>query len=332
MRRSTVIAASVLALVIVGLFGWRATADRGTTELSADFESSVGLYTGSDVQVLGVPVGTVTDVAASESGVKVTMKLDRDVEVAADTDAVIVAPTLVSDRFVQLTKPYTQGQALKAGAKIPRERTAVPVEIDQLYASLTAVGEELGPNGLNKDGALGSLLTTAQRNLQGQGTKINQLLDDLGQASGTLADSGDDLFATVTNVKEFTDMLAANDTSVASVNRQLAEVSDYLADDSDDLAAAVQNMGEALAIVDDFIRDNRGDLTTSVEKLQAPTRVLVDQKKALEEAVRTIPLVLQNFLRAYDSDGKALTGRGNLNEASIWSEGDAPTLLPGVDQ
>ena len=117
------------------------------------------------------------------------------------------------------------------------------------------------------------------------------------------------------------------------MNRQFAEVNDYLADSSGDLAGAIDNLGEALALVDDFIRDNRGALRTSVENLQGPTRVLVNQREALEETVRLVPLVLQNFLRAYDPDLKALTGRGNLNEASIWKDGgDAPALLPEVNR
>jgi ABC-type transporter Mla subunit MlaD len=291
MRRRTLVLALVAALAVVGLVGWRAAADRDRTTVKAVFESSVGLYVGSDVQMLGVPVGKVTAVDPGPAGVAVTMRLDRGQEAAADTAAVIVAPTLVSDRFVQLTKPHVEGPALEDGAVLPIERTAVPVEIDDLYASLTDASEKLGPDGANRDGALSRFLEVADRNLRGQGTKINQLIGDFGDASGTLADS------------------------------------------SGDLAAAIDNLGSALALVDDFIRDNRGALRTSVEKLQGPTRVLVNQRAQLEETVRLVPLVLQNFLRAYDPRREALTGRGNLNEASIWAPGgDAPTLLPETNR
>ncbi len=333
MRRRSLVLAVVVALAVVATVGWRATADRDRTTVKAVFESSVGLYVGSDVQMLGVPVGKVTGVDPGPAGVTVTMRLDHGEAAADDTAAVIVAPTLVSDRFVQLTRPWVSGPELPDGAVLPIDRTAVPVEIDDLYASLTDVSEKLGPDGANRDGALSRFLDVADRNLRGQGTKINQLISDFGDASGTLADSSDDLFATIGNVKEFNDMLVENDTSVANVNRQFAEVNDYLADSSGDLAAAIDNLGQALAIVDDFIRDNRGALRTSVENLQGPTRVLVNQRQALEETVRLVPLVLQNFLRAYDPQRKALTGRGNLNEASIWAPGgDAPTLLPGTNR
>ena len=56
---------------------WRSSTGGGT-EVDALFESTVGLYPGSDVQVLGVKVGTVTDGRARRRPVvRVSMKLDR---------------------------------------------------------------------------------------------------------------------------------------------------------------------------------------------------------------------------------------------------------------
>lgn len=311
------------------------------TQVEALFESTIGLYPGSDVQVLGVPVGTVTDVEPQGDVVKVSMEIDPGEEIGAGTGAVIVAPTLVSDRFVQLTEPYDGGAKLESGDEIPRERTAVPVEIDDLYRSLNNVGQELGPNGANKHGALSDLLEVASANLKGQGKNLNTMIAEFSKATATLSNLDTDFFGTVANLKTFNDMLVANDRTVGKVNKQFADVTDYLAEDSDDLTAAVTNLSEALVILDDFIRDNRGNLKNSVKQLTGPTKVLVKQKKSLEESVRLIPLLLQNFVRAYDPRSNTLEGRGNLNELTLWSKNglnaqtstDAPpNLLPGVEE
>lgn len=336
--RQAVGGAVLVLLVVAGFLAWRSASQRGT-EVDALFESTVGLYKGSEVQVLGVKVGTVTKVDPQGPVVRVSMKLEHGQRVGADTAAVLVAPTLVSDRYVQLTKPDTGGPRLKDGATIPRSRTAVPVEIDDLYSSLTDIATKLGPDGANSKGALSDLLDVAARNLDGNGAGINRTIDEFGKATGTLADTSDDLFATISNFKEFNDMLVANDTSVAAVNRQFAAVTDYLADDREDLADAITNLGDALAIVDDFIDDNRDHLKTSVDNLLGPTQVLVKQKESLEESVRLVPVVLQNFLRAYNPQQNTLDGRGNLNEVSIWSDGGLtgktsasapPVLIPGA--
>lgn len=342
MSRRAITRSAVLAVAVIAVFfGYRAVFGGGGTEFAANFDSTVGLYSGSEVQVLGVRVGTVTSVKPQGDHVKVTMRLKKGQDVAADTKAVIVAPTLVSDRFVQLTSPYVGGAKLASGTVLDIKRTAVPVEIDDLYSSLIDAGDKLGPNGANKNGALSDLLDVAAKNLKGQGTGLNQVVNEFGKATGTLADSGDDFFATVSNFKEFNDMLVANDTGVANVNRQFAAVTNYLAEDRHDLSDAVSNLGDAMAILDDFINDNRDNLKHSVDNLIGPTQTLVRQKDSLEEAVRTIPLALQNFLRAYNPGEGTLDGRGNLNEATIWSTTNGlsartskkapPVLLPGVE-
>lgn len=331
----------VVALLVTSLLAWREIRSRQGTEFTALFDSAVALYPGSDVQILGVPVGKVTSVDAKDDGVRVTMKLDRGQQASADTSAVIVAPTLVSDRYVQLTTPLDGGKALASGTVLPKDRTAVPVEIDDLYRSLNDMGQKLGPNGVNRDGALSDLLEVAADNLDGQGKGLNQMITEFGKAISTLSDIDEDFFATVSNLKDFNDMLVANDQGVSDVNRQFAAVTNYLAEDREDLADAVANLGDALGVLDGFIKDNRGNLQTSVENLVGPTQTLVKQKGSLEEAVRLIPLALQNFLNAYNPATKTLDGRGNLNEVSLWSTNGLsaqtsatapPVLIPGLGE
>lgn len=333
--------AIVLGLALVAGVGWWLLRPDHGVEFEARFSSTVGLYPGSSVQVLGVPVGHVTDVIPDGGDVRVKMELDAGQKVSAATAAVIVAPTLVSDRFVQLTVPYTSGSTpLANGAVIPEDRTAVPVEIDQLYKSIKSVSDALGPKGANKHGALSRMLKVAAKNLGGNGHHLNRMLREFGKASATLADTGDDFFATIANLASFTKMLNANDDQINQVNKRFASVSSYLAADRTDLASAVDQLGKALAVVQGFIKDNRAHLESSVRKLLGPTKVLTKEKKSLEESVKVIPLALQNFLNAYDPANGTVDGRGNLNELTLWSKNGLsartsksapPTLLPGTD-
>lgn len=333
--RWTAVAAGLVLLVAAAVVGVRLL--RPGTELTADFDSAVGLYPGSDVQVLGVPVGTVTEVTPVGGKVRVTMRLDEGRKAARGTGAVIVAPTLVSDRYVQLTTPWVRGPALADGDRIAT--TAVPVEIDEMYESLADVGEALGPNGANRNGALSDLLDTIAENLDGQGASINTMLRDFAKASATVSGVDDDFFATVENLDTLNQTLLDHDQGVAGANQQLAVVSEYLAEDRGNLTSAITELGKALALLEGFVKENRGALKRSVDALRGPSQVLVNQKAALAEAVRTIPLALQNFLNTYDPASNTLQGRGNLNELTLWSDDgksartsdDAPPLLlPGL--
>ena len=74
---------------------------------------------GPIVRVLGIPIGNVTDVVPEGDRVRVDMVIDDAYDVPADADAVVLAPSLVSDRYVQFSPVYDGGAKMKDGAKVP---------------------------------------------------------------------------------------------------------------------------------------------------------------------------------------------------------------------
>ncbi len=309
----------VVLVVVLGGFFWYLHKHDSGTHFSADFSGTVGLYPGNDVRELGVKVGKVTSVKAHGTDVVVGMQLDSGRSAAAGTGAVILSPSLVSDRYVQLTQLWTGGPKLAEHAVIPETMTATPVELDQLQSSLTKFAEALGPNGANKNGAFSDLLNTAAANLKGNGKQFNTTINQLSLASQTLANSSGDLFSTVTNLKTFTATLQASDTSVSSLNTQLAQVSAVLASDRQSFNAAINDLSGALGMVQTFIQNNRAALTQDVGQLASVTRSLAAEKASIAQALATAPQALQNVLNAYDPSSNTLDGRGDLNEISIWA-------------
>lgn len=290
------------------------------------FDHAVGVYAGSELRVLGVKVGSVRSVHPEGAKVRVELRLDRGVKVPAEASAVVVAPSVVADRYVQLTPAWTAGPVLAEGAVIPVERTAQPVEIDQLYASLTELATALGPDGANAQGALSRLLDTGARNLDGNGKLIGDSIEQLGRAAKTLSGSSGDLFATLTQLQSFTAMLKENDGKVRSATDRLAAVSSYLAEDKEELGQALHQLAAALGEVKTFVEANRGRLARGVDQLVPITQSLVDQRASLAELLDTAPLAAQNLLRAYDPQAGRITGRANLTELTL------PLPLPGVDR
>ncbi len=305
--------AIVLALV-VAMFLWWVLVEGNQRRYSAVFTGVVGLYEDNDVRVLGVKVGHVDKVTPNGDTVRVDMLVDRTVTLPATAKAVIVAPSLVSDRYVQFTPAYTGGAAMAEGAVLGEDRTATPLEVDDLYASLNRVSVTLGPNGVNKDGALADLLNTLAKNAEGNGEALNQTVTQLSQMARTLSGSDDDLFATVDNLQKFTSALAASDEAVNEFSEQAADVTKFLADEREDLAAAVQQLGIALGAVQQFINDNRAHIKTNVDKLATVTQVLVDQRAALSEVLDIAPVALSNIINAYNGSSGTLDARADLNE------------------
>ncbi|HVV10240.1 MCE family protein [Amycolatopsis sp.] len=305
--------ACVLALLLTaGL--WLAFRDSGGTKISAMFDKTVGLYSGSSVRVLGVQVGHVTDVTPQGAAVRVDMQVDPGVQIPANAGAVVVAPSLVSDRYVQLTPAYDSGPEMATGTLIAQDHTATPMELDDLYSSLDKLSTSLGPNGANANGALSNLLDTAAKNLDGNGKNLNDTVTELADLSRTLDNSKDDLFSTVRNLQSFTTTLADSDNQLNQFYSRLSDVTGFLAGDSEDVGKALSSLGNSLGDVQQFVEENKDGLTSNVDKLASVSKVLVDERSALAEVIDTAPTGMTNFINSYDAASGSIAIRYNANE------------------
>jgi phospholipid/cholesterol/gamma-HCH transport system substrate-binding protein len=283
--------------------------------VTAYFTSAAALFEDNSVDVLGVPVGTITKIEPQGTTVRVQMRItDSSLKLPADVHAVVVSPSMVTGRYVQLTPTWSGGPELADGAVIPVERTAVPLGVDDLTRTATELANALGPNGANAKGALSDVLNVGAQNLDGNGQKLNDTIKNLGELSGTLANSRQDLFGTVTELQSFVSMLAANDSQVREFNGRLADVSGFLANERGDLGAAVSELSIALGDVANFVRDNRSEIKSNVDKLTDVTAVLVKQQKALAEILDVAPAALGNLSNTYNGSSGTLDTRADINE------------------
>ncbi|RZU75631.1 phospholipid/cholesterol/gamma-HCH transport system substrate-binding protein [Micromonospora kangleipakensis] len=308
-RRPLAAATVLLTAVAAGVVLWRHEPPQ--RRVVAYFTKAVGVYPGSDVRVLGVRVGEVEAVTPQGRTVRVEMRYDPTVDVPADAQALIVPPSVVSDRYVQLTPAFTGGSALADGAQIPVERTAAPMEIDDIYQALDEFNRTLGPQGANADGALSDLVATGRANLEGNGGNLHDTLDGLSRALTTLADGRQDLFGSVANLQRFTTALARSDQQVRGFNQQLADVAEQLAGEKEELAAALRNLSAALAEVTTFVRQNRTALASNVAALTDITGVLVRQQQAVIDILDVTPLAVNNLSLAYNPRSGTLDTRDN---------------------
>ena len=304
-----------LGVVTLALLGGAAGCGLGGDDdrktLTAYFSKAVGLYVASDVRVLGVRIGEVTAIEPEGDRVRVEMAYDEQYELPADAQAVVVAPSIVSDRYVQLTPVFQGGEELEDGAELGVDRTAVPVELDEIYSSLDELNRALGPEGANKDGALSDLLEVGADNLEGNGQLLNSTLKDFSTLVQTVSEQRGDLFATVANLQDFTTTIANSDRTVRTFNRDLAAVAEQLEGEREDLATAVKQLSVALGEVATFVRENKTALTANVSDLADVTGVLVKQRKALEEFLDVSPTALSNLQLAYNPKTGTLDTRDN---------------------
>ncbi|MEU1994046.1 MCE family protein [Nocardia gamkensis] len=300
----------VAALTATGVSFWLS---RGATvRATAYFTDAVGLFPGDRVAMRGVPVGEIDKVTPMGQRVEVTMHFDAAHPVSADTHAVIVAPTLVSGRYVQLTPKHGSEPELRDGAVIPLERTAVPVGYDEIKRQVTDLATQLSPKPGDPTGTLARFTDTTAAAFGGNGAALKDTLVNLSKAMQTLADGGPDLFATVRNLQTVISAMEANDGQVRNFVGQLAGVSNLLSDNRTQLDAALQSIQAMLPEVRDFVADNRGALTADVNSLVRITSLLVNREDDIAQILHVAPTAVDGLYNIYDPASRSFTGNLNI--------------------
>ena len=323
-KLSRLILVLVAAVVVVGTLVF-VLLPAPTKTVNARFERAVGLYSGSDVRLHGVKIGTITKVRPDGDGVMVTMKYDSSIKLpdyssdAKVVRAAIIPPSLVSDRYVQLldfSSCNGKCAVLPSGATIGMGQTGTPVELDDIYAALNKLNVALGPNGANStslsaNGPLSDLINVGAANLQGNGKALGDTVTNLSKAVQTLANSRDDLFGTVKNLQVFTDALVANDQAVRQFNDQLDSVTAELADERQSIGAALTNLAHALSDIASFIKTNQQSFHGDVVGLAQVTGVLAKEKAAINEIFAVAPVAVSNLAHTYNPVSGTLDTRSN---------------------
>lgn len=300
---AAVVVAMVLAAVAVLLL------NSGTKSGKAYFASVKNVYPKDRVRIQGVDVGEITAIEPEGDTVEVSFDYDAKYDLPADAKAAIISPTLVATRFLQLAPAYTGGPVLPDDGIIPADRTASPLEFDDLKREIGTISQALGPDGIDKDGALKRFSDTIAANAAGgQGAKFNEMVRQASAAVQTLTDGREDLFGTVRNLQAFVTALSALDDQIVEFNGRLSTVSSFLDDNTDELTAALQGVDAAARAVQEFVDTNGGPLNESVDKLGRFTRTLANSRDDLATILHVGPSTLMNLFNIYSPRSGSLSG------------------------
>jgi len=312
--RRTWIAVGLAALLVAGIVTVLRTSDTiNKTNVVAYFENTNGIYVGDDVRILGVNVGKITSIEPQPENVKVSFWFDSKYKVPADAKAAILSPTLVTARAIQLTPVYSSGPEMKDDAVIPQERTAVPVEWDEVRQQLEKLSETLQPTEPGDVSTLGALINTTAENLRGQGANIRETVIKLSQAFSALGDHSTDIFSTVKNLATLVSALQDSTNLMRQLNQNLASVTGLLADNPNEVANAVRDLNDVLGDVQSFVAENREALGTTSDKLAGVTQALNDSLADVKQFLHVAPTTFQNYVNIWQPAQGAVSSVPMIN-------------------
>lgn len=287
---------TLLGLVTALLFGVTGCIPSfgGKLHITAYLPDSAGLFVGNDVGILGVPVGTVSAIEPEGTRVKVTLEIDGDQAVPANAGAIVVARSVATDRYVELTPVYRSGPRMKDGAVIEEDRTRAPVDFDQVLGALNTFATGIAGSGETKD-AIKRLLAAGSGALEGHGEEFNRAVTALGGAVNSISGQRGAITDSVQALDVLTRTIAANQQLVRDFTDQVSQASTLLAEEREEFSSALRSLSTAVRLVAEFARANREQLVTSLNQSSTLMTSLLTRRAQLEESLRVMPLTLQNL-------------------------------------
>lgn len=270
----------------------------------AYFPDSAGLFVGNDVGVLGVPIGKITEIEPAGIEVKVTMRVDADRAIPADAGAAVVARSVATDRYVELTPVYSGGPKLADGAEIERENTATPVDFDEVLEALNtfATGISGSADGTQ---AIRRIIEDGEAAFRGKGALFNDTITSLADAVNGVSGHRQELAETLTSLDTLVNEIAANEGTARTFVQQVSRASRMLAQERENFRSALRSLDDAVTVVAEFAVTNRGQVVQALDGTSQVFRTMLRKQKQLTEILEVLPLALQNLELVVTPDGRA---------------------------
>ncbi len=303
-----------LALTIVAL----SVANFGTRSYTAVLEHTAGLRAGEDVQVHGVPAGEVTDVELTGEEVLVSFVVDSGIDLGSRTTATVKVATLLGNHYLEVDP---QGGGTLADDRIPRERTQVPYNLqDVLESSADTLGE------LDAE-QLAEALTAMSDTLGASKEEVGPALEGISRLSEVISKRSDQVGDVLESARSVTDQLADSTTDIVGLMRQTNLVVSEITARSEAIHLLLTETTELSRTLSRLVRSTRGQLEPALRDLDHVITFLNGQKQTLEEildtmapAVRYIANAAGNgpWLDLYSEDAAILADdvRCNLGQVS----------------
>ena len=286
--------------VLVGVSGCTPSFG-GKMHITALMKDSAGLFVGNDVGILGVPVGTVTSIKPDGDHVRVSMEIDKGQAVPADAGAVVVARSVATDRYVELTPVYHSGPKMHDGAVIDTEKTRTPVDFDDVLAALNTFATGISGSKETKD-AIKRILASGSRAVNGKGEDFNKAITSLGSAVDSISNQRENISSTVKSLDVLTTAIAQNQQLVKDFIGSVSQASKLLADERQNFRSTLVSLQDAITLVADFAHTNRQQLVQALNQSVSVMQTLMSRKDQLTETLRVMPVALQNLERILHGD------------------------------
>lgn len=244
----------------------------------AFFTDAGGITPGNDVNVSGIKVGKVTEVALAGDAAKVTFTVDRGVRVGDQSLVAIKTDTVLGEKSLAVTPKGTGSET-----SIPLGRTTTPYTLNTALQDLGQSASELDKPRFEQ------ALQTLTDSLRDATPHLRSALQGVTDLSRSLNKRDEALEQLLGHAKRVSDLLAQR---AGQVNQLIVD-GNLLFAALDERRQALSNL---IAGIDDvseqlsgFVADNKVEFGPALEKLNLVMGNLLERREHIGEALKRLP-------------------------------------------
>ncbi|MCV7370940.1 mammalian cell entry protein [Mycolicibacterium duvalii] len=282
---------AVVAVSASGCADWRganslplpgtAGSGPGSYTIQAQLPDVDNIERNSRVRVGDVTVGNVTKIERQGWNALLTMSIDGDVVLPANTTAAVGQTSLLGSLHVELNPPADsppEGR-LAEGSLIPLESSSFYPSTEQTLASVSLV---LNGGGIGNIQDITQTLSTA---FSGRADELRSLITELDKFIKYLNDQTGDIIAATESLNNLAGQIAEQKPVVDRAIKTIPDALVVLNDQRNNLVDALDQLGKFSALAADSVNQSRDALVKNLKNLGPVLKSLADAGPALTRSL-----------------------------------------------
>ena len=259
-----------------------------TYTLEAEFANASGVFPGDAVKLAGVDVGRVESTRIENGRAVVEFNVDREVALPSDSTIGIRWRNVIGLRFLYLY-PGEAAEFLEDGDRIPVEQTEDAGDIGAFLNELGPVLRAIDPEEAN------AFLHAMNQALSGNEATVRLLLDSGANLATELGSIDRQIKSLIGSSDEAVAIYARQSDDVGRLIDDLDAVGGKLAGMTDAINSLLVNFSVVQEELDELLSENRGNIDATLSGLLDISRLLKDNRYALERTLCTLPAGIVSY-------------------------------------
>ncbi|ORA33476.1 MCE family protein [Mycobacterium aquaticum] len=278
----------------------------GSYTIQAQLPDVVVIQQNTRVRVADVNVGNVTKIEVQDWHALVTMRINGDVHLPANSTAKVGQTSLLGSMHIELAPPTDEPPRgeLKDGSVIPLSAAATYPTTEQTLASVSVL---LNGGGL---GQLQEINQTFAKALAGRENDLRSLLHQLDTFVASLNAQTDDIITATESLNSLVGQVSAKNATVDKALTTIPQALAVLSEQRGTIADAVDALGKFSAIATSTVNQTKEALVDNLRNIAPVLRELANAGPALTKGLdflSTYPWVKSTLANWFRGDFANIT-------------------------